>query len=129
MLTSALAIVYAFPLIGPLVQRAVNNIKMVAIFAAILLITNFGTGVVYYIKGHNAAAAQCKIGSLIRERDEARRDRDTAVSTSSFLKTQLDAINTRQSAREQKDTEDAAKLPTVVGCTVPPLPRSRVRHR
>lgn len=120
-----LAFLYAVPFVGPFVQRAVSNIKTVLICAAVLLVTNFITGVTYYIHGHNVAAAQCKVGSVIRERDEALRDRDTAVNNSVFLKAQLDAINSRQSARERKDTEDAAKLAPVAGCTVPLLPRRR----
>lgn len=119
-----LAFLESLPFVGPII----NNIKMVAICAAVVIITNGGTALVFYVKGHNAAAAQCKIGSLIRERDEARRDRDVAVSTSTTIKAQLDAINARQAEREQKDAEDASKLKPIVGCTVPPLAPRRLRR-
>lgn len=112
----------------PIVGTIISNLQTLLICAAVLIVTNGATGLFAYVKGHNAAAAKCKINSVIRERDEARRDRDNAVSTSKFLKDQLDRIGTDEAGRNKKDAEDAANTKPIDGCVIDAVP-SRVRKR
>lgn len=124
-----LSAIFAFVMNIPFVKRARDNLIKIAVAAAVLLVSNLVTGVVFYIKGHNVAAEQCKIGSLNRELKETKRDLATAVDTSAFLNKKLAELQAKQEAREKKDAEDAAKIKPIDGCVVPALPKSRgVRH-
>jgi septal ring factor EnvC (AmiA/AmiB activator) len=117
-----------------------SNLKLLAIGAAILAVTNVGTGLTFYIKGYNAAASVCKANEAIRQRDEARRDLEVAKATGEKLTKELserdkrlaesdrrvkeyaDTVEKREAALREAEKKAAAARPK--GCpTCPPSRR------
>jgi uncharacterized membrane protein len=101
-----------------------SNLMIIGIAAATVLVTNAVSGVVWYVKGHNSAAAQCHVATLIRERDELRRDLGVQKLTAEQASQLANELSEREAAREQKGAEDAAAIKHVDGCVVPNRVRS-----
>jgi hypothetical protein len=79
-----------------------SNLMIIGIAAATVLVTNAVSGVVWYVKGHNSAAAQCHVATLIRERDELRRDLGVQKLTAEQASQLANELSEREAAREQK---------------------------
>ena len=124
-----LSFLFAIPIIGPWIKSLVTNLTIVLICGALLIVTNGISVTIGYVKGHNSAVAQCKVNTLIRERDELKRDRDVQKETGDFLRKEVNRLSTAQAKREQKDAEDAANFTPIPGCVVPARPVSRVRGK
>jgi hypothetical protein len=122
-----LAFLENIPIIGPIF----TNIKWLLISAAVVIVTSGITGGIMYVKGYNAAAAKCKLTTIIRERDELKRDRDVQKSTSEYYRAEAARLSALQAAREQKDAEDAVNVKPIEGCVVPeivPAPRPKPKR-
>lgn len=119
---------------GSAVSWLTSNLAMLGIAAAVMLVTNLGTGIGFYIKGYNSAADKCKVASVARERDEARRDLRVQQQVADDATKQLAALQQREQARNTKELEDAQTTKPLEGCVVgpsAPVPaiRGRVRHK
>ena len=86
------------------------RLKMIAILAALLIITNGASALVFYIKGYNAAAGVCKVNEISRQRDEARRDLQVARETSTLLKQELDRQSTSLAENDRRIQQYAEEL-------------------
>lgn len=106
MIATALTFVLGASIAGWILAR----VKMLLIFAAILAVSNGATGVFFYLKGYNSAVSECKANTLLRERDEARRDLKVASDTATVLKKELAARDGRIAAADKKVQEYATEL-------------------
>lgn len=88
----------------------VSRLKMILIFAGILVATNAVSGVYWYLKGYNSAATQCKMAEVIREREEARRDLKIAQDTGAQLAAELKRQSTELAEGDRKVQEYADRL-------------------
>jgi hypothetical protein len=104
---------------GSAVSWLTSNLMVIGIAGAALLVTNAVTGTVWYVKGHNAAAAKCRVSTLIRERDELKRDRDIQKSTAEHYSQLSKELQDREDARELSGAKNASELRHVDGCVVP----------
>lgn len=115
MIATILAAAEKLPIIGPII----SNIKIALICLALVAITNGITALVFYSKGYNSAASQCKMNTVIRERDEARRDLKVQADTAEYYKSQVDLLTAKELERKMKEGEYAAGLKPIVGCVAP----------
>jgi septal ring factor EnvC (AmiA/AmiB activator) len=86
------------------------RLKVIAITAAAFALTNAASFGIGYFKGHNTAATACKVQTVTRERDEARRDLKIAKDTGDLLQQELAAREKRLANADQKVTDYAAEL-------------------
>jgi hypothetical protein len=104
---------------GGAVSWLTSNLMMIGIAAAALLVTNLASGFIWYTKGYNSAAEKCHVATLIRERDELKRDRDIQKSTAEHYSKLSKDLQDREDARELQGAKDATSFKHVDGCVVP----------
>lgn len=106
MLTTALT----FVLGASAASWILSRMKMILIIGAAFIISNGISSVYWYLKGYNSAATQCKLSTVIRERDEARRDLKIAAQTGAILQTELSQRDARLAEADQRTAEYAAEV-------------------
>lgn len=124
MFAAALAFADGLPIIGPIIR----NIKIVLICAAVVVVTNGITATVFYVKGYNSAATKCKMNTVIRERDEARRDLAVQKDTAEYYKLESQRLQAAEVERKLRDGQYAATIAPITGCVAPSVSPGRVRH-
>lgn len=100
-------------------QFILRNLMMLGIAAAVLAGSNAITGLVAYVKGHNAAAAKCQVATLKVERDQLKRDVTVQKSTSEFYQKRAAELEAKEAEREKLGAKDAEIVKPIVGCVVP----------
>lgn len=106
MLTTVLTFVIGASAAGWVLAR----LKMLLITGAAFLLSNAASYGVGYFIGHNKAANACKVSTVLRERDEARRDLKIALDTGAKLKQELQQRDGRMAAADKKVAEYADEL-------------------
>lgn len=99
---------FVFTAISAAFAWVMKNLMIIAVAAGVLLVSNLLTGWVSYVRGYNSAATQCKLNTVIRERDEARRDLKIAEDTGATLKAELKRQQT-ELAKSDKEVADYAE--------------------
>lgn len=115
----------AFLLAIPAIAWVWKNIQLMLIVSAVVVVSNAIVGIGAFIKGYNSAALKCQVATLVRERNELKRDLGVQKDTSKYLQTEVARLSSIQSQRDQEDANRTANIKPIDGCVVP---SGRVRN-
>lgn len=107
-----------------------GNSTVFLIGGAVLLASNAISGGIGYYKGYNTAATGCRVNTIIRERDELKRDRDVQKTLANEVARELAQLKDREEKRGEQNVQDQqtdAVKPSA-DCTVPDVAPARVRR-